>query len=43
MSDAAARIQKLGIGFCQPKYFIFNMRADGHIIPKGRLANPDAK
>lgn len=34
-----ARITKLGelgIGFCVPNYFVFNMRADGHIIPETR-------
>lgn len=35
----AARVRKLGqmgIGFCVPNYFVFNMRSDGHIIPEGR-------
>lgn len=35
-----ARVKKLaelGVGFCVPNYFIFNMRADGHILPEGRV------
>lgn len=32
------KLQRLGIGFCVPNYFVFNMRADGHILPEGRVA-----
>ena len=38
--EVASRVRKLGqlgIGFCVPNYFVFNMRSDGHIIPEGRL------
>jgi len=31
-----AKLGQLGIGFCVPNYFLFNMRADGHLIPEGR-------
>jgi hypothetical protein len=37
----AKRIEKLAalrVGFCVPNYFVFNMRADGHILPEGRIA-----
>lgn len=30
------KLGQLGIGFCVPNYFLFNMRADGHLIPEGR-------
>lgn len=36
VSRRIAKLGELGIGFCVPNYFIFNMRADGHIIPEGR-------
>lgn len=35
----ARRLEKLanmGVGFCVPNYFVFNMRADGHILPETR-------
>lgn len=32
------KLGELGIGFCVPNYFVFNMRTDGHIIPEGRQA-----
>ncbi len=32
-----AKLQSLGVGFCVPNYFVFNMRADGHILPEGRI------
>ncbi len=40
------RIEKLGslgIGFCVPNYFVFNMRSDGHILPEGRQAEEKRK
>jgi hypothetical protein len=41
-STVAARVRKLGqmgVGFCVPNYFVFNMRSDGHIIPEGRTTS----
>lgn len=31
------KLAELGVGFCVPNYFIFSMRADGHILPEGRV------
>lgn len=30
------KLAELGVGFCVPNYFVFNMRADGHPVPEGR-------
>ena len=37
--QVAARLAKLvrmHVGFCVPNYFVFNMRADGHVVPETR-------
>ncbi len=37
VEQRVTRLEQLGVGFCVPNYFIFNMRADGHILPEGRV------
>jgi hypothetical protein len=36
--NRVTKLNKLGVGFCVPNYFMFNMRADGHIVPENRPA-----
>lgn len=36
--DRISKLTQMGVGFCVPNYFVFNMRADGHILPEGRIA-----
>lgn len=37
--NRVTKLNKLGVGFCVPNYFMFNMRADGHIVPENRPAS----
>jgi len=34
MPPAAAELAKAGIGFCTPTYFLFQLRLDGHPVPR---------
>jgi hypothetical protein len=36
VANRLKKLQAMGVGFCVPNYFVFNMRADGHILPEGR-------
>jgi hypothetical protein len=41
--QAIARARELGVGFCVPTYFLFNMRVDGHPSPVTGLAPRTSK